>query len=107
MMNKVTLYLGTTSQGVPVSREEIHQCLAYLTETAGSCTAYQAIGSWIDPRGEVVMEPSLRVECFISDTVDPQAIAENCRNLLRQESVLVEVDHSRATFVSGALPQLN
>ena len=102
-MNKITLYIGLNDKNS--KRQELDTIECYkivsrlIAEYADGGTIYSAQGIYKHANGDIVIENTLRVELI--DVVEQalKTIVTLVKNLLNQESVIVQREQIVSEFV--------
>lgn len=102
-MTKHTLYVGLNDKDT--KRQEVGTLAAVkiitniLTEKVGGGTIYEATGIYTHENGDIVIEPTLRVEIVgASANATLDAVAA-IKTALNQESVIVQTESIDSRFV--------
>ena len=96
-MTKYTLYIGLNDKDT--KRQEIDTIEAFklvqreLVKKTGGGTIYNATGIYTHDNGEIVIEPTLRVEIFHDSKSDVKELAGTFKMLLNQESIIIQTEN--------------
>ena len=106
----ITAGIGEDRNGSPLDGQEVTQALANIRATVarifGGYTERETLGGWINSAGELVTEPGRQ---WIALTAKPAreadelayALADHVRDMLRQQSVMLESETVFGRFVEA------
>lgn len=101
-MTKYTLYVGLFDK--VTKKQEINTLDAYKVATnifvaaTGGATITEARGIYTHESGEIVVEPTLRIEVFGAEWEKITIAAEQLKTALNQESIAIEKAEVNSMF---------
>ena len=108
-MKKVTFIIGKgfEKDGTPIvphiQENRTKQTFKAVAKAFGGYTATHCFGGWIDDKGELVEETSLKIEC-LTDIPNVQSISETLAfsfaALWNQDCVVLEISNTEYSFIS-------
>lgn len=109
----ITAGIGYDRAGAPLNPQDVQTALAGIRATMarafGGYTESETLGGWINGAGELVTEPGRRWTVLATITASEamtaaRAVADYARDVLRQESVLIERDTIEGEFAAAPVP---
>lgn len=107
-MIKTTFYIGQgkdkDGQEIPDLAVKQLQALELIAKEYDGYTAGMSVGGWINPKGELIQEPALRVEVIYPEDRFPRPrnswdVAKDLGRLFGQAAVFVTTEYPEAHMV--------
>lgn len=99
----ITTGVGYTRDGVQISdvlREmHIDTLLKYAAEKFGGATLIEHRGSYVNRKGECIMEDSISFQIYTSEKKKILDFADDVKFLFKQESVIVAEHNAKVKFI--------
>lgn len=102
-MTKYTIYMGLFDKDS--KRQEYDTITAYkmvqqrATQLFDGATISEAKGIYKHDNGEVVVEPTIRVELMFTDLETVKTFCDNLKGMFNQESVVLQVEEVNSMLI--------
>lgn len=102
-MTKYTIYMGLFDKDS--KRQEYDTITAYkmvqqrATQLFDGATISEAKGIYKHDNGEVVIEPTIRIELMFTDLETVKTFCDNLKGMFNQESVVLQVEEVNSMLI--------
>lgn len=102
-MTKYTIYMGLFDKDS--KRQEYDTITAYkmvqqrATQLFDGATISEAKGIYKHDNGEVVVEPTIRIELMFADLETVKTFCDNLKGMFNQESVVLQVEEVNSMLI--------
>lgn len=102
-MTKYTIYMGLFDKDS--KRQEFDAITAYkmvqqrATQLFDGATISEAKGIYKHDNGEVVVEPTIRIELMFTDLETVKTFCDNLKGMFNQESVVLQVEEVNSMLI--------
>ena len=102
-MTKYTIYMGLFDKDS--KRQEFDTITAYkmvqqrATQLFDGATISEAKGIYKHDNGEVVVEPTIRIELMFTDLETVKTFCDNLKGMFNQESVVLQVEEVNSMLI--------
>lgn len=102
-MTKYTIYMGLFDKDS--KRQEFDTITAYkmvqqrATQLFDGATISEAKGIYKHDNGEVVVEPTIRIELMFADLETVKTFCDNLKGMFNQESVVLQVEEVNSMLI--------
>lgn len=102
-MTKYTIYMGLFDKDS--KRQEFDTITAYkmvqqrATQLFDGATISEAKGIYKHDNGEVVIEPTIRIELMFTDLETVKTFCDNLKGMFNQESVVLQVEEVNSMLI--------
>lgn len=101
--NRSVIYIGLNDKDTLVQEESLHKCVSLICDICKAqkieFTLHKSIGGYINDNGEYIIEKGLQLSLLGADLQKTFAIANELKQRLNQETVLVTEDKSVETHI--------